>query len=236
VVTAPVAVAAASAALGTDAPEQAGAGRVTTGARPGATDATGGALGAAAARATATDGPTAASPTPPATAAGTPNPVIDQVTRHLLAARTLRDGTQRSVLHLTPGSLGAVTVTVDVRAGRVRLDLAASDGALSVLTQDLPKLRTQLADAGLDLADVTLNRQDGGAADGRRPNQEAAGSRQPGADASGADSSARGGADTAPRDGAAADQGPVAGTASAPARGRTTPTTTPATGRVDVLA
>ncbi|MFN0283984.1 MAG: flagellar hook-length control protein FliK, partial [Kineosporiaceae bacterium] len=210
----------------------------------GAAEATAGGFGAAAAPAQAAEGPAAPAPAVPATALSTPDPVIDQVTRHLLTARTLRDGTQRSVLHLTPGRLGAVTVTVDVRAGQVRLDLAASDGALAALTQDLPQLRTQLADAGLDLADVTLNRQDTGAGDGRRPGQEATGG-TPSGDPTGADPSGRGGTGSAPRDGSRGartdgptgtpDPGSTAGTASAPVRGRSTPTSAAAAGRVDVL-
>ncbi|HET9657799.1 MAG TPA: flagellar hook-length control protein FliK, partial [Kineosporiaceae bacterium] len=88
--------------------------------------------------------------------AATPDPVIDQVTKHLLATRLLHDGTRRAVLHLTPDHLGSVRVTVDVRAGQVRVDLAAGEAALHSLRQELGELRSQLAQSGLHLADVTL--------------------------------------------------------------------------------
>jgi flagellar hook-length control protein FliK len=106
---------------------------------------------------TPVNGPTAA-----ATPDQAPDPaaqgqqVADQVVKHLVAARVMRDGTQHTVLHLRPVELGAVTVTVDVKAGEVRLSMSAGDTALSALRQGLGDLRTELAKAGLDLADVTL--------------------------------------------------------------------------------
>ncbi len=86
--------------------------------------------------------------------------VVDQVTRHLLSARVLRDGSHRTVLHLAPEHLGELTVTVDVRQGAVRLDVLGGGSALTALGQDLDSLRSQLADAGLDLADVSMRSGD----------------------------------------------------------------------------
>jgi hypothetical protein len=180
--------------------------------------------------------PVAIAGTGSGTALSTPEPVIDQVTRHLLAARTLRDGTQRSVLHLMPAGLGAVRVTVDVRAGRVSLDLAAADGAIAALSQELPALRSQLAEAGLDLADVTLNRQDAGPGDGRRSGQDGAGGGPAGSSPNTWD-----GADAAPGDGSRPSTSQTGG--EPPATGGTAPRPTarhraadpvPSEGRVDV--
>src|SRR3712207_29068 len=86
--------------------------------------------------------------------------VTDQVTRHLLAARTLRDGTRETVLHLAPEQLGPVTVTLQVRGGDVRLDLAAGDLALAALRADLGGLREGLSRSGMELTDVTLRPHD----------------------------------------------------------------------------
>jgi flagellar hook-length control protein FliK len=91
-------------------------------------------------------------------------PVIDQVIhhltkQHLITSRNLRDGTHQAIIHLNPDNLGQVTVTMDVRAGEVRLDLAAGQQALSTLGNDLGQLRSQFAGAGLNLTDVTLSAQ-----------------------------------------------------------------------------
>ena len=113
---------------------------------------------------TGTPGVQAAASTPSADPAAAPSapapPVVDQVTRHLLAARLLRDGTHHTVMHLSPEHLGPVTVTVDVLDGAVRLELVGGSGALGALGHDLDSLRSQLADAGLDLADVTMRADD----------------------------------------------------------------------------
>ncbi|MDQ1293590.1 MAG: flagellar hook-length control protein FliK [Actinomycetota bacterium] len=82
--------------------------------------------------------------------------VVDQVARHLTAVRTLRDGTHRTVLHLSPEHLGAVQVTVDLLDGQVTLRLTAGDAALSALRGDMSELRAQLSQAGLELGDVDL--------------------------------------------------------------------------------
>jgi flagellar hook-length control protein FliK len=111
--------------------------------------------------------PTVAQPDPAAAAApaaSSPQPLINQVLDHLtkqqlLSARNLRDGSHRAVFRLSPDNLGSVTVTLDVRSGQVRLDLAAGAQALTTLGSDLGQLRSQLADAGLNLADVTLSAQ-----------------------------------------------------------------------------
>jgi flagellar hook-length control protein FliK len=102
------------------------------------------------------DAPGSASPATPAP------PVADQVARYLVGVRTLRDGTHRTVLHLSPEHLGEVTITVEVRAGAVRLHVAGGDAALGALGQGMADLRSQLADAGLDLADVSLRPDAGG--------------------------------------------------------------------------
>ena len=113
---------------------------------------------------TGTPSAQAAASTPSADPAAAPSapapPVVDQVTRHLLAARLLRDGTHHTVMHLSPEHLGPVTVTVDVLDGAVRLELVGGSGALGALGHDLDSLRSQLADAGLDLADVTMRADD----------------------------------------------------------------------------
>ena len=97
----------------------------------------------------------------PAAAGAAPvPPAVDQVTKHLLAARLLSDGTHHTVMHLSPEHLGPVTVTVDVRDGAVRLELVGGSGALGALGQGLDSLRSQLADAGLDLADVAMRPDD----------------------------------------------------------------------------
>jgi flagellar hook-length control protein FliK len=106
--------------------------------------------------------------------------VVDQVTRHLVAARVLRDGTHHTVLHLAPEHLGELTVTVDVRQGAVRLDVLGSGSALTALGQDLDSLRSQLADAGLDLADVSMRSDDAPADGGRNGQQPTDRQNQPG--------------------------------------------------------
>jgi flagellar hook-length control protein FliK len=103
--------------------------------------------------------------------------VTDQVTRHVLAARSLGDGTRETVLHLTPDHLGPVTVTLQVQGSDVRLDLAANGAALAALNADLGELRDGLSASGLDLTDVTLRPSDDGAQQqqGRSPGQEGLG-------------------------------------------------------------
>jgi hypothetical protein len=115
-------------------------------------------------------------------------PVVDQVTRHVLAARSLGDGIRETVLHLTPDHLGAVTVTLQVQGTDVRLDLAANQAALDTLNAGLGELRDELGAAGLDLTDVTLRPDDGGRQEGRAPGQEGpADGRQDGRPAPGGD-------------------------------------------------
>jgi uncharacterized membrane protein YgcG len=86
--------------------------------------------------------------------------VADQITRHLLISRTLRDGTRSTVLNLRPEHLGSVRITVEVQSGQVRLGMAAGQAALSVLRTDLPHLRAQLGQEGLTLTDVQTHTQD----------------------------------------------------------------------------
>jgi hypothetical protein len=54
-----------------------------------------------------------------------------------------------------------VTLTVDVRGGSVRLAVAGGPEAVAALREGMDQLRRQLAESGLDLADVTLH-DDGG--------------------------------------------------------------------------
>jgi Flagellar hook-length control protein FliK len=85
-----------------------------------------------------------------------PVSVADQVARHVTAVRTMADGSHRTVLRLEPEHLGALTLTVSVRAGRVRLEMSGSAAAMSALDADLGALREQLGAAGLGLDGVTL--------------------------------------------------------------------------------
>lgn len=101
---------------------------------------------------------TASKQTPPAPPAE--NRVADQITRHLLVSRTLRDGTRSTVLNLRPEHLGSVRVTVEMQSGQVRLGLTAGHAALSALQTDLPHLRAQLGQEGLTLTEVQTHTQD----------------------------------------------------------------------------
>jgi Flagellar hook-length control protein FliK len=83
-------------------------------------------------------------------------PVPDQVLRHLASVRALREGGHRTVLRLEPEHLGEVTVTVDVRAGAVRMAVSGGTAALAAVRDGLQHLRASLADSGLDLGDVAL--------------------------------------------------------------------------------
>lgn len=87
--------------------------------------------------------------------------VAAQVGRQLQGAR-MREGTHHTVLRLSPEHLGEVTITLDVRARGVRLDLSAAPLALAALQADLGRLRDDLAGSGLDLGAVTLTAQDAG--------------------------------------------------------------------------
>jgi flagellar hook-length control protein FliK len=71
------------------------------------------------------------------------------------------------VLHLAPEHLGAVTITVDVRDGAVRVDLAGGQAAVAAVRDGLDQLRSTLADSGLDLADVRLRSSAGDPAQDR---------------------------------------------------------------------
>jgi flagellar hook-length control protein FliK len=85
-----------------------------------------------------------------------PQRIAGQVAQHVAGLRTLQDGTHRTVLHLTPDHLGALTLTVDVRAGHVTLGVAGDQAALSTLRDGIGQLRDQLAASGLQLDDVSL--------------------------------------------------------------------------------
>jgi len=114
--------------------------------------ATGGAPNAAsAASATASTTSATADASP-----GQPVAVPDQVLRHLESVWALREGGHRTVMRLDPEHLGAVTVTVDVREGAVRMAVAGGAEALAAVREGLGHLRSALADAGLDLGDVAL--------------------------------------------------------------------------------
>jgi flagellar hook-length control protein FliK len=96
-------------------------------------------------------GPTATAP-PPAVS----SQVAEQVSQFMAGARTLRDGTHRAVIKLSPEHLGDVTVTLDVRGGSVRMDLIAGPQAIGALQNDLNGLRDQLSASGLQLDDVSF--------------------------------------------------------------------------------
>jgi hypothetical protein len=74
--------------------------------------------------------------------------------------RALGEGGHRTVLRLDPEHLGAVTLTVDVHAGSVRMTVSGGADALAAVREGLAQLRSSLAQAGLDLGDVAL-RADG---------------------------------------------------------------------------
>ena len=141
-------------------------------------------------------------------------PVTDQVTRHVLAARSLGDGTRETVLHLTPDHLGPVTVTLQVQGSDVRLDLAANDAALAALNADLGELRDGLSASGLELTDVTLRPDD----DGSQQQQPGAlaGPGRPGRRTPGRQAGPGG-------DGRATEEGPTAGPAGRARRRAPTP-------------
>jgi flagellar hook-length control protein FliK len=117
--------------------------------------------------------------------------VMAQVGRQLQGARMLRDGTHHTVLRLSPEHLGDVTITLDVRAGGIRLDLAAGAQALVALQADLSQLRDDLAGSGLDLGEVTLSSQNTGpgtngqAASRERWQEQASAGRESGGEGSG---------------------------------------------------
>ena len=69
---------------------------------------------------------------------------------------TLRDGTHRTVMHLSPDHLGDLTVTVDVRGASVQLSMSGEATAIATLREGMNHLRDQLSDAGLDLGSVAL--------------------------------------------------------------------------------
>jgi flagellar hook-length control protein FliK len=73
-------------------------------------------------------------------------------------------------MHLNPEHLGAMTLTVDVRAGHVRLGVTGGETALDALRSGMGGLRDQLAASGLQLDDVRLQTSpDGGQG---RPDQQ----------------------------------------------------------------
>jgi flagellar hook-length control protein FliK len=127
-------------------------------------------------------------PVPPATATATSAPatagvpaalstqVAEQVNRQLLGARALRDGSHRAVIRLSPEHLGDVTITLNVHAGSVRMDLLAGPTAIGALQANLHDLRDQMAQSGLRLDDVSLRQSglpntDAGASNGQNTPQ-----------------------------------------------------------------
>lgn len=106
--------------------------------------------------------------TPPATAAATATASADRpaappataaVTRQVFAEVTRLassgPGTHHLTLRLDPGSLGEVRVTLTVRAGQVRVSLAAGQEARDALLHSSPDLRRLLEQGGAD-ATVTI--------------------------------------------------------------------------------
>jgi flagellar hook-length control protein FliK len=128
--------------------------------------------------------------------------VADQVARHLLISRTLRNGTRSTVLNLHPENLGSVRVTVEVQSGQVRLGFTAGQAALSALRADLPQLRTQLGQEGLTLTDVQTQAQDSDTPRNGSSRSDTTGGTGPDGDGAGS--------------GTGADRGPRAPSGSAP--------------------
>ena len=110
--------------------------------------------------------PTATTPAAPTAAVSTQ--LAQQVSQYLMGTQTLRDGTHRAVIKLSPENLGEVTVTMDVKGNSVRMHLIAGPEAIGALRNDLHGLRDQLAQSGLKLDDVSLAQSGPGGADNRR--------------------------------------------------------------------
>jgi hypothetical protein len=170
--------------------------------------------------------------------------VIEQVTKHLMATRLLHDGTQRAVLHLTPDHLGSVRVTVDVKAGLVRVGLAAGEAALATLHRELGHLKSQLAESGLHLADVSLQREGdqapadagtGGRAGGSAWSTDAGSATATAGDGSGGQGRTGAHGRGVPQDGPAGTAGGAPSWRTGPIGGRLRTTSGPAA-RLDVLA
>jgi hypothetical protein len=125
----------------------------------------------------------------------TADDLIDQVVQHLAGAKTLGDGTQQTTLTLNPEGLGQLTVTVQVKAGQVKLELAGSGHAMHVLAEHLEQLKRGLEGSGLNLSDVNLRQQDSTDSSSSRQNPWAG---QPDTGA---------GTDTRPNRGATSDAG-----------------------------
>ena len=95
--------------------------------------------------------------------AAPPQPVHRQVSDALLGVRARGDGTHRMTLELHPADLGQVTVEVRIHAGAVSINLgSANDEARRSLSQALPQLRAELADAGLGGASVSVGADSSG--------------------------------------------------------------------------
>ena len=95
--------------------------------------------------------------------AATPQAVHRQVSDALLGVRARGDGTHRMTLELHPADLGQVTVEVRIHAGAVSINLgSANDEARRSLSQALPQLRAELADAGLGGASVSVGADSSG--------------------------------------------------------------------------
>lgn len=76
---------------------------------------------------------------------------------HMLAATRAKGGV---VIHLQPGHLGTITLTVHTEAGAVRADIAASNDAVRIaLEQNRPALAAALHDSRLNLENVTISTQ-----------------------------------------------------------------------------
>lgn len=96
-----------------------------------------------------------AAPLPPREAQLAVMQVADRL--HMLAATRAKGGV---VIHLQPGHLGTITLTVRTEGGALRADIAASNDAVRVaLEQNRPTLGAALHDSRLNLDNVTISTQ-----------------------------------------------------------------------------
>lgn len=94
-----------------------------------------------------------AAPLPPREAQLAVMQVADRL--HMLAATRAKGGV---VIHLQPGHLGTITLTVRTEGGALRADIAASNDAVRIaLEQNRPTLGAALHDSRLNLDNVTIS-------------------------------------------------------------------------------
>ena len=85
----------------------------------------------------------------------------DQIGQQL--QRMVKDGRWQANLSLNPARLGQVNISLVMEDGVLKTQLLSSNpGVRELLESSLPKLRDQLADSGLQLADVSVGADSGG--------------------------------------------------------------------------